>query len=362
MRKYFLLFIVLIFVINLMFGENISIDKEKIYKLSELPLKCIKKEFPNKPSHVLLSPKDVLRPRHIHPSFYGCFDWHSSVHGHWLLVYLLKKYPQIPKKEKIIKALDSSFKPEKIKVEAEYFLNPQRATFERMYGWAWFLKLSEELYRGRRKNKLFLKWFNNLKQLREAILKRYFEYLPKLKYPIRVGFHQNTAFGLSFALDYSRTIKNKKLEALIMKKAKDFFFNDKNYPAHLEPGGEDFFSPALLEAELMGKVLGKKDFLKWLKKFLPKLEEGKPETLFKPPIITSRSDPKIVHLDGLNFSRAWMMWEIAKKVESKKLKNVLINSSKDHFNSSFPYVVSGEYGGEHWLATFALYALKTMEF
>ncbi len=360
MRKYFLLFLVFVFAINFMFGENIKIDKEKIYKLSELPLNCITKEFPNKPSHVMLSPEDVLRPRDIHPSFYGCFDWHSSVHGHWLLVYLLKKYPEIPKKDKIIKTLDSSFKPEKIKVEAEYFLNPERATFERMYGWAWFLKLSEELYSGSKKNKLFLKWYNNLKPLREAILKRYFDFLPKLTYPIRVGFHQNTAFGLSFALDYSRVTKNKKLKALIIKKAKAYFLNDRGYPAHLEPGGEDFFSPALLEAELMSKVLREEEFLKWLKLFLPEIGEGKPETLFKPPVITSRSDPKIVHLDGLNFSRAWMMWEIAKKVEDKKLKKILMKSSKEHFNSSFPYVASGEYGGEHWLATFALYTLKTM--
>ncbi len=357
MKKFSILLLLIFLLLNISFSsEIIKLKKSDVVKLLKLPLKCINKEFPYKPSHVLYSPEDLQLPKRIHPSFYGCFDWHSSVHGHWLLVYILKNYKNLKQKEEIIKKLENSFNPYKIKKEAEYILSPKRKTFERMYGWAWLLKLTEELYSD--KSPVFKRWRKNLSQLEKAIVKRYLNFLPKLSYPIRVGVHPNTAFALSFGYDYAIKTKNFKLKNLIVKKAKEFYLTDKNYPANLEPGGEDFFSPALLEAELMSKILNADDFKKWFSDFLPDLKYGKPENIFTPAKITDRSDPKIVHLDGLNFNRAWCFFAISKKSNDKKLKNILINAAVKHFKASFPYIVSGEYGGEHWLATFAFYAYK----
>ncbi len=354
-RIEFVLLIIILLVSFLTAAENeFYLTKKVALSLSKLPLKCIHKEFPNKPSHVINGPKDVLSPKQIHPAFYGCFDWHSSVHGHWMLVKLLKKFPELENSKEIIKSLNLSFTGNNIKKEVNYLNQKNRKSFERMYGWAWLLKLAEELHTW--DSTLGKKWGEIIKPLEDKIVERYLNFLPKLTYPIRTGVHPNTAFALAFGLDYARAIKNKKLEKLILKKAKSFYFSDKNCPANWEPGGEDFFSPCLMEADLMRRVLDKKGFEKWLKAFLPNLKNS---NLLKPAIVSDRSDPKIVHLDGLNLSRAWCLIGIKKALPSNDPVAPLLDKSINaHFKASLSYITSGEYGGEHWLASFAIFALS----
>ncbi len=356
MKNVLVFLLILFFVLGVSYSKekDINLNKTIALNLSKLPLKCIHKEFPNKPSHVMNGPYDVLSPKQMHPTFYGCFDWHSSVHGHWMLVKLLKLFPELENRKEIIDSLNISFTESNIKKEVGYLNQKNRKSFERMYGWAWLLKLAEELHTW--ESTLGKKWANILKPLEKKIVERYLNFLPKLTYPIRTGVHPNTAFALAFGLDYARAVKNKKLENLIIKKAKAFYLEDKNCPANWEPGGEDFFSPCLMEADLMRRVLKKDNYLKWFKVFLPDLKNS---NLVKPAHVEDRSDPKIVHLDGLNLSRAWCFIGIKKALpENSKLIPVLNRAIKEHLNSSLPNITSGHYGGEHWLASFAIYALS----
>jgi hypothetical protein len=323
-----------------------------------LALKCIQKEFPNKPDHTINDQDDVRRPREMHPAFYGCLDWHSTVHGHWMLVHLLKLFPNLPESKQIRAALDVNLSEKNIAGEVAYLKQPSRASFERTYGWAWLLKLTEELRGwndedGRR-------WSKNLQPLADAFVEKYLAFLPKQNYPIRTGVHPNTAFGLAFALDYARAAGDKKLEALIVERAQTYYGHDVNYPAAWEPGGEDFFSPALMEADLMRRVLNKPAFESWLRKFLPDLTRNQPQALLEPAVVTDRTDPKLVHLDGLNLSRAWCMASIANALPSNDpLQRILAKSASAHANAALPYIASGNYEGEHWLASFAVYMLTT---
>jgi hypothetical protein len=330
---------------------------ERLSSLASLALKCSGAEFPNKADHIAAGLDDLARPRDAHPAFYGCFDWHSSVHGHWLMVRALKSAPGLPGAEKLRAALDAHLSTAAVQGELAYLAQPGRKTFERTYGWAWLLKLAEELRawddpNGRR-------WSANLEPLAAAFVARYEDFQPKLTYPIRVGTHPNTAFGLAFALDYARASGDKKLEALLVERAKSYFAGDKDYPAAWEPGGEDFFSPALLEADLMRRVLPPAEFARWLTAFLPELGRGGPASLMTPAIVTDRTDPKIVHLDGLNLSRAWCLKGIAAALPpADARRKVLLEAAERHLAASLPHVTSGDYAGEHWLATFALYALS----
>ncbi len=333
--------------------KDFKLTKEIAFNLSKLPLRCIKKEYPNKPSHVMNNKEDILSPRQMHPAFYGCFDWHSSVHGHWMLVKLLKMFPNLKNKNEIIESLSQNLSRENIDKEVAYLNQKNRKSFERTYGWAWLLKLAEELYTWN--TPLGKKWAKNLKPLEQKMVERYMNFLPKLTYPIRTGVHPNTAFALSFGLDYARTVKNIKLENLILKRAKEYYLNDKNCPSNWEPGGEDFFSPCLMEASLMRKVLSKKEFEKWFEKFLP---DFKNSPLLIPAHVEDRSDPKIVHLDGLNLSRAWCLKGIIKGLPNNSPLIPIIKKSIDaHLEATLKYIMSGHYGGEHWLASFAIYAL-----
>jgi hypothetical protein len=323
-----------------------------------LALKGIAKEFPNKPGDVLNSAKDVKSPRALHPAFYGSFDWHSSVHGHWMLVRLLRLFPDLPEKKQIRATLEEHLTAKNLQAEADYFKQPNRKSFERPYGWSWLLKLAEELHLwddedGR-------KWSKTLKPLTDTIVARYLEFLPKQTYPIRSGVHPNTAFGLSFALDYARTVGNKPLGNLLEKRSRDYFAKDTKIPAAWEPDGADFFSPSLMEADLMRRVLKKEEFTRWLNAFLPGLAKGEPKSLLVPAKVTDRSDPQIVHLDGLNLSRAWCMRSIAGTLtEDDPGRKVLLESSARHAESALRHVTSGDYAGEHWLASFAVYLLST---
>src|SRR5262249_1475246 len=275
-----------------------------------LALKCVTREFPNKPEHVINNSSEVQSPKALHPAFYGCYDWHSSVHGHWMLVRLLKLFPNLPESAQIRNALNANLTEENIKAEVAYMMQPNRQSFERTYGWAWVLKLAEELQswssdpEGRQ-------WSDNLMPLAEVIAASYRNFLPKQTYPIRTGVHPNTAFGLAFALDYAKAIGDTKLAALVEERSRNYFAGDANYPAGWEPGGEDFFSPAMMEADLMRRVLKPAAFARWFHRFLPELGQGRPKVLMVPATVSDRTDPKLVHLDGLNLSRAWCMRGVA---------------------------------------------------
>ena len=249
---------------------------------------------------------------------------------------------------------------ENIAGEVAYLNQPNRASFERTYGWAWLLKLAEELHDwndedGRR-------WSKNLQPLADALAQKYLAFLPKQNYPIRTGVHPNTAFGLAFALDYARAVGDKKLESLIIERSRTYFGRDIDYPAAWEPGGEDFFSPALTEADLMRRVMTKSEFALWFPRFLPAVARNQPAALLQPALVTDRTDPKLVHLDGLNLSRAWCMRSIAAALPANDpARKVLARSASAHATAALAHVASGNYEGEHWLASFAVYLLTTPE-
>jgi hypothetical protein len=336
--------------------ERLKLDQAAASKFAAMAMKCIQKEYPNKLSHVMNNEKEVLNPKTLHPAFYGCFDWHSSVHGHWMLIRLLKTFPDLPEASHIRNALNRNLTNANILKEVEYLGQTNRESFERTYGWAWLLKLVEELYHWDDPDGSA--WLKNLAPLETAIVKRYMEFLPKQTYAIRTGVHPNTAFGLAFALDYARTAKNKPLEKRIIERSYFYYFNDADCPAAWEPGGEDFFSPCLMEAALMQRVMKPKEFVGWFHAFLPQVKKGRPGRLMEPAIVTDRSDGKLVHLDGLNLSRAWCMKRIANALPQKdKARAILLNAARQHAEDALKSIHSGEYAGEHWLASFATYLL-----
>jgi hypothetical protein len=337
-------------------ANPLKLDMEKASRFAAMAMKCIEKEYPNKPSHVMNNEKEVLSPKALYPAFYGCFDWHSAVHGHWMLIRLLKTFPKLPEAADIRKALNRNLTTANILKEVEYFSQPGRESFERTYGWAWFLKLVEELYRW--DDPHGKTWLKNLAPLEDRIVKLYLEFLPKQTYAIRTGVHPNTAFGLAFALDYARTAKNTVLEKMLIERSQFYYSGDTNCPAGWEPGGEDFFSPCLMEADLMRRVLKPADFARWFHAFLPGLKEGKPAGLLEPATVTDRSDGKLVHLDGLNLSRAWCMKHIAGVLpEGDKAREYLLSAAHRHAADALSNIHSGDYAGEHWLASFATYLL-----
>jgi hypothetical protein len=337
-------------------GKQMSLTEAQASHFASLALKCIQKQYPNKPDHTINDKDDVRSPREMHPAFYGCLDWHSTVHGHWMLVRLLKLFPNLPEAKQIRVALAANLSEKNIAGEVAYLKQPNRASFERTYGWAWLLKLAEEL-RGWNDEDGRL-WSKNLQPLADAFVEKYLAFLPKQNYPIRTGVHPNTAFGLAFALDYARATGDRKLESLIVERAQSYYGHDVNYPAAWEPGGEDFFSPALMEADLMRRVLSKQEFAGWFRRLLPDIVRQQPKALLEPAVVTDRTDPKLVHLDGLNLSRAWCMTSIADALPSNDpRRRILTKSAAAHANAALPYIASGNYEGEHWLASFAVYLL-----
>lgn len=333
-------------------SEPVILDVEEANKLVELPLGCIETEYPNKLGQTLENPEAIGEPHELHPAFYGCFDWHSSVHAHWSLVSLLKQFPKIEKKEAIMEALEKTLSPENIQGEMEYFQRPESGSFERTYGWAWLLKLSEELLTW--EDPLGQEFYNNLKPLTDLIVKNYMEFLPKLNYPIRVGEHTNTAFGLVLAYDYAKATNNEEFLEVIKKTAQDFYVKDDNCPVSWEPGGYDFLSPCLSEIDIMRRVLPKNAFSLWMDDFMPQLKNQDFE--MEVGEVSDRSDGKLVHLDGLNFSRAWIFYGLANQYPDQfgHLKGV----ANEHVAYSFPNLVGDSYEGGHWLGTFAIYALQ----
>jgi hypothetical protein len=321
-------------------------------RLAGLPLECIQEEYPNKLGQTIGGEEDLQPPKVLHPAFYGCFDWHSSVHGHWSLVSLLKQFPKLENSAEIREKLAENISKENIEIEVDYFNGKYNKSYERTYGWAWLLKLAEELHTW--DDPLARKLETNLQPLTDRIVQGYVDFLPKLNYPIRVGEHTNTAFGLTFAYDYAKTVGNTELQNLITTRAKDFFMSDANCPISWEPSGFDFLSPCLEEADIMRRVLDKQAFKTWLQTFLPQLADQ--DFQLATGRVSDRTDGKLVHLDGVNFSRAWCLYGIAKEFpEYAHLKNI----ANQHVNYSLPSIVDGNYEGTHWLGSFAIYALNT---
>ena len=326
-----------------------SLNTKNANYLYHFAFDCIDKEYPNKLGQVLGDSTYLKQPSELHPAFYGCFDWHSSVHGHWALLNIIKELPNFEKQTEILLKLQKNITKENILKEAAYFNDAHNKNFERTYGWAWMLKVIETLRDWDNEHAKLL--YKNLQPLEVLIVNKYLEFLPKLNYPIRVGEHPNTAFGMSFAFDYAKKY-NQQLANLITKKAKEFYLNDKGCPITWEPGGFDFLSPCLQEASLMLKVLPKEEFIVWLDAFLPNFR-NEPSEYLNIAEVTDRSDGKLAHLDGLNYSRAWCLYEMGTAFNNSKMK-ILANQ---HYNYSFSKMDSGEYAGSHWLASFALYAL-----
>ena len=337
-------------------GDLPALTQESASNFARITLACVSKEYPNSPGFVLNAAEDVQAPQHVHPAFYGCYDWHSSVHGHWMLARLIRLFPSLPEREPIVKALDANLTAANIQAEAAYFKRPGTQAFERTYGWAWVLKLAEELHISTSDEAK--RWEANLQPLTEALVQRYLDFLPKQTYAIRTGVHPNTAFGLAFALDYANTVGNAPLKAMLVKRSLDYFANDTDYPAKLEPNGSDFFSPALVEADLMRRVLEPQKFAAWFRAYMPRLNRGDPKNLLEIAVVTDRSDPQLGHLDGLNLSRAWCMRHVAAALpEGDAARAVLASAGYTHATDALQHVATGHYEGEHWLASFAVYLL-----
>jgi hypothetical protein len=330
-----------------------ELNIEQANRLAQLPLHCIDTEYPNKLGQTLGSDADLLSPKTLHPAFYGCFDWHSSVHGHWSLVRLLKMFPNLENAQSNKDILLKSISKENILTEIAFFEGEHNKSFERTYGWAWLLKLAEELHTWDDSTARTLE--NNLQPLTDFIANKYIEFLPKLNYPIRVGEHPNTAFGLSFAWDYAVAVGKQDLINIIETRAKDFYLMDENCPLSWEPGGYDFLSPCLEEAALMKRILSEADFKSWMASFLPQLKD--PSFTLETGKVSDRTDGKLVHLDGVNFSRAWSLNKISDGLsEYSHLKNI----ANHHINYSLPSIVEDSYEGGHWLGSFAIYALDSI--
>jgi hypothetical protein len=340
--------ILLLFIGQSFYAQNLTIVKAN--HLASLPIKCLQQEYPNKVGQLLADSTEIKSPKQLHPAFYGCFDWHSSVHGHWSLVYLLNKFPDLDKKDEIIKKLQVNLSKENIQNEVAYFSKKHEKSFERTYGWAWLLQLQLELETS--KEPFAPEMAANLKPLSNLIIERYIEFLPKLVYPVRAGTHTNAAFALSMAWDYAVYSQNKDLQKVIKENAIRLYEKDAACPFSWEPSGTDFLSPCLEEMGIMQRILPKEDFLKWLKTFAKPLFNKN----FKWEVaqVSDRTDGHLVHLDGLNFSRAWNFYHLMRQYpkEFSHLKNI----ADTHFAQSLPSVVDGNYEGEHWLASFALRA------
>lgn len=323
---------------------------------AQLALKCVQKTYPNQPGLILAKPEDVKAPEKAHPSFYGCYDWHSSVHGHWMLARVLRMFPDLPEADRIRQALNGNLTAKNIAVETAYFNRPDTKAFERTYGWAWVLKLAEELRMATSPDAKA--WAAAMKPLADTLAARYLDFLPKQIYPIRTGLHPNTAFGIAFALDYANAFDDVKLRELLISRSRDYFGRDTDYPAKLEPGGSDFLSPALAEADLMRRVLSPAEFAAWFTAYLPGIAKSEPKNLLEIAIVSDRSDPQLGHLDGLNLSRAWCMRHIAAALPAEDpARWVLEDSAHTHAVDALKNVATGHYEGEHWLGSFAVYLL-----
>ena len=333
-----------------------SLDVEAAGRFARLALACVHQEYPNKISHVLASDADLHPPRELTPVFYGCFDWHSSVHGHWLLARLARLYPESDFASAARAALDASFTEPRVAAELAYLRGAGRASFERPYGLAWLLQLAAELRSWPDADAE--RWAEILQPLEAEAADRIRNWLPKLRYPIRVGEHSQTAFAFGLIRDWSAVADDAAMLALIDERSRAYYLADADCPLRYEPSGEDFLSPCLAEADLMRRVLSPEEYSEWLARFLRRVPRDSNDDWLSPGIVTDRADPKLAHLDGLNLSRAWMLLGIASGLpESDTRRASLIASAKRHADSALPAVTGEHYEGGHWLGSFAVYLL-----
>jgi hypothetical protein len=320
-------------------------------RFARIALGHVGREYPNKLDHVVTGPGDLLSQRALHPIFYGSFDWHSCVHGYWLLARIYRRFPDLPEARDVRALFDRQLTPEKVAGEVAYLARPSARGFERPYGWAWALMLASEL--GHHTSEEGKRWAAALRPLTEAFAKSFHTYLPIATYPVRAGVHSNTAFALVLAMDYAATFDDTELAALCREKARAWYGNDCDAQAW-EPSQDEFLSPTLTQAACM-QVAVPEAFAGWFAKFLPRAANGEPATLFTPATVSDRTDGKIAHLDGLNLSRAWCWRQISRRLEPP-LRAFAETTAARHIASALPHV-AGDYAGEHWLATYALLAL-----
>ena len=321
-------------------------------EFARLGLTNVRREYPHLLQHALNNAEDARSPRALHPAFYGSYDWHSCVHQHCMLARLARLFPDLPERAEIDRVLREHLNAENIAAEAAYFRAPGRGVFERPYGWAWLLKLAEELL-------LYDDALaDNLAPLVAIVREGLFAYLPALTHPVRHGVHNNTAFAVKLVLDYTRAADDQKLRLFCLSRMAYWFGHDTDYGARWEPSGEDFLSPALTEAEVMAAVLPPENFSRWLARFLPNLHAGEPVRLFMPVRVSNPTDPKIAHLIGLNLNRAWCWRRIASGLaESDPRRERAREAAVRHLEAALPLLSPEDFNRAHWLASFAVYAL-----
>ncbi len=338
----------------------------ELQRLIQMPLKNIFVEYPNKPGHTYVDSTDLgLSPRELHPAFYGCFDWHSAVHSHWMLAEVLRSHPDLPEREAIIASFDQHLTEKNMRSEASYFDRKLASTYERTYGWAWLLKLSEELHRMAAETddtvlqQKALLWAQNVDILATKIVAKWKAYLPKLTYSNRVGTHSNLAFALSFAIDYARQRGDKDFEQALIAKARELHLADKRMPAEWEPNATDFFSPTLMVADLMTRVLPQREYVAWLRTYFTPAGIAR---LCQLPQVSDLSDYTIVHLVGLAYTRAWTMARIARYLpQGHPLKDRFGKAARAQYQHGMGMIFRSNYGGDHWLASFARYAYEVLQ-
>jgi hypothetical protein len=329
-------------------------DDVAVNRFADLALGCVHQEYPNKIAHTMSSDEDLAPPRELTPVFYGCFDWHSSVHGHWLLTRLLRLYPQADLAPAAEAALNKSFVAEKVAVEVQYVTHEQRGSFERPYGVAWLLQLTAELREWddpRAKG-----WLAVLEPLESALVEKMVTWLNKLAYPIRIGEHAQTAFAFGLFLDWARTAGREDFHELVARRSRDFYLPDRDCPLAYEPGGQDFLSPCLAEADLMRRIMGKAEYATWLAVFMPAIPRDETGDWLPLAVVTDPTDGKLAHLDGLNISRAWMLEGMAAGLSSGDNRiPALLRAAAIHRSSGLAAVTGEHYEGGHWLGSFATY-------
>jgi len=338
------------------FGSTVAadLDPNAAGRFAGLALDCVHQEYPNKIAHVLASDEDVQPPRQLTPVFYGCYDWHSAVHGHWLLARLARSFPGTELDRQVREALDGSFNPERVQGEVAYLEGAGRVSFERPYGLAWLLQLAAEFREWDDPRAQW--WAFTLGPLERAAVERLTEWLPKLTDPIRVGEHSQTAFAFGLILDWARIAGDQEMTQLMVSRSRDFYFEDRDCPMSYEPSGQDFLSPCLAEADLMRRILPPAEFAAWLGAFLPEIPFNGSDDWLEPAVVTDPGDPKLAHLDGLNLSRAWMLDGIASNLPEGDPRLASIGAAADRHRQVGLRAVTGEhYEGGHWLGSFATY-------
>ncbi|MES2710572.1 MAG: DUF2891 domain-containing protein [Pseudomonadota bacterium] len=321
-------------------------------QFASIALGHVLREYPNKPEHTLAGPEDARTPAALHPVFHGSYDWHSCVHGYWMLARLLRRNPGMREAAAIRALFDAQLVPAKVAGECAYLAAPTARGFKRPYGWGWLLKLAHELSLLEDP-----RWAEALAPLAAIFAQRFRDFLPKATYPVRVGTHFNTAFALRMAADFANGTRDGALFSLLRETAMRWYGTDVDCPAWGEPSGDDFLSSTLMEAECMRRLLPAPAFTPWFDRFLPRLADRAPATLFRPASVSDRTDGKIAHLDGLNLSRAWCWRSLAWALDASDLRRpMMLEAAALHLAAGLPHI-AGDYMGEHWLASFAVLAI-----